>query len=89
MKDEEIYHKIEFLHFDENDFTGCYFKGHIELDQWKRIASDFLKTECDIEVSEIYTSFKKGWYKVLPDGHLKLFINKVRGSYPVMECIHD
>ena len=89
MEDEELYRKIEFLHFDDDcDCCGCYYKGHVDIVSFKRVAKDFMLKECGKEQPDNLISFKKGYYKVLPSGILHLSENKVRGSYPVMECIY-
>lgn len=91
MNDKELYREIEFLHFnDDCDCCGCYYKGHINMEQFKRVAKDFMLRECEKEQSDNLISFKKGYYKVLPNGTMRLFKDKdkVRGSFPVMECIY-
>lgn len=88
IADVEIYHKIEPLHFEDNVFMGFFYKGHIEEEQWERVAREYLRHEYEIEPSK-YTSFKKGWYKVLPNRIMMLFNKQVKGSFAVMECLHD
>lgn len=86
--DKELYHKIEPLFFDEYGFIGFFFRGHVDNEQWRRVATDYLKTEYEVEASK-YTTFKKGWYKVLPNRTMKLMNTQVKGSFAAMECIHD
>lgn len=64
-----------------------FYRGHVDEEQWKRVATDYLKTEYEIEASK-YTTFKKGWYKVLPNKIMVLLNKRVKGSFPTMECIH-
>jgi hypothetical protein len=88
LTDLEIYHKTMFLSNDD-EMLGCYFKGHCDIEQWRRVATDYLKTECGWEpVPEEYQSVKKGYYKVVPyaDGLIYHFSDeKMRGSFSVME----
>lgn len=88
MTDKELYHKIEPLFFDDCGCTGFFYRGHVDEEQWKRVATDYLKKEYEIEVSK-YTTFKKDWYKVLPNRIMIMVDKQVRGSFPVMKCIHD
>jgi len=88
MNDNELYHEIRPLFFDENDFTGFFFRGHVDMEQWRKVATEYLKNEYEIEASR-YTTFKKGWYKILPNRTMKLLNGQVRGSFAAMECIHD
>jgi len=88
LTDTELYHKIEPLFFDDSGFTGFFFRGHVDIEQWQRVATDYLKTEYEIDASK-YTTFRKGWYKVLPNGTMILLNKCVRGSFQAMECLHD
>jgi len=88
MTDEDLYYEIRPLFFDENDFTGFFYRGHVSEEQWERVATEYLKNEYEITASK-YTTFRKGWYKILPNRKMKLLDRQVRGSFPAMECIHD
>jgi hypothetical protein len=87
MSDEELYYKMQFLQNDDENL-GCFFKGHCDMEQFKRVAVDFLKTESDWEVQERYREARKGYYKVVPqrNGLIYWFSETaMRGSIPVME----
>lgn len=85
LEDKKIYFKIERLFFDESDCIGIFYRGHIDMEQWKRVATDYMKTEYEIESG---LEFRKGWYKVLPNRKMKLISRQVKGSFPAMECIY-
>lgn len=88
MTDDEMYRKMELLH-TEDKALGCYVEGHHDMDQFKRVAVDFLKTECDMTVSEQYRETRQGYHKVVPRMYrlpmLYFSVKKMRGSKPVME----
>jgi hypothetical protein len=90
MTDDEIYRDMQFLH-SEDETLGCYIEGHHDIEQFKRVAIDFLKTECGMTVSEQYREARQGYYKVIPlpgkPWWFKLHFSeqKMRGSKPVME----
>jgi len=86
MDDNELYFKIERLYFDESDCTGIFYRGHVDMEQWKRVATDYMKTEYEIESDLL--EFRKGWYKVLPNRTMVLLDRPVRGSFPAMECVY-
>jgi len=83
--DEELYFKIRRLWLDEN-CIGIFCRGHADMEQWKRVAKNFMKVEYGIESD--YLEFRKGWYKVLPNRKMALLDRRVRGSFPAMECVY-
>lgn len=88
MTDGDIYGKLELLH-TEDETLGCYVEGHHDMEQFKRVAIDFLQVECDMIVSEKYRKARLGYHKVVPRLHklpmLYFSVQKMRGSKPVME----
>lgn len=86
MEDNELYFKIRRLFFDEGDCIGVFYRGHIDMVQWKRVATEYMETE--YEVKSNLLEFRKGWYKVLPNRTMKLMDKPVKGSFPVMECVY-
>jgi len=88
LTDTELYQKIKPLFFEDYGFIGFFYRGHVDLEQWRRVATDYLKNEYEIDASK-YTTFRKGWYKVLPNGTMILLNKCVRGSFQAMECLHD
>ena len=88
LTDTELYQKIEPLFFEDYGFIGFFYRGHVDLEQWRRVATDYLKNEYEIDASK-YTTFQKGWYKVLPNGTMVLLSKCVRDSFQAMECLHD
>jgi hypothetical protein len=85
---DDIYFKIEPLNFGDCGVIGFFYRGHIDMEQWKGVATEYLKNEYESEVSK-YTSFRKGWYKVLPNRRMVLLTKHVSGSFPVMECVQE
>lgn len=84
LTDEEIYRKITTLHDDEETF-GCWMKGHCDLEQWKRVAVDWLKTECEMETPIKYQEASKGYFKVIPPHSMHFFEEPIRGGFPAMQ----
>lgn len=88
MSNNEMYRNMQPL-FTKDETLGCYIEGHHDIEQFKKVAVDFLKTECDMEVSEQYREVRQGYYKVVPRKHewpmLYFSEQKMRGSKPVME----
>lgn len=90
MTDEEIYNKIDMLHYEDDcGVYGVYMKGHCDLEQWKRVAADWLKTECEAECKEEYKEFKKGYFKAVPQpkGKAIWYFSEqpMRGATPAMK----
>lgn len=82
-----MYKKMEFLYSDD-ETLGCYIEGHYDMEQFTRVAVDFLKTECDMDVSKKYREAKKGYYKVIPHSQNSFYHfskQRMRGSKPIME----
>jgi hypothetical protein len=88
ITDEELYHKISLLNFKDDDAAGFFYKGHVDIVQWERVAKEYMEKEYGIKPSK-YTDFRKGWYKVIPNGMMLFLYNKCKGSFPVMECIYE
>ena len=93
MTDEEIYYEIQTLH-DDNETWGCYIHKHCDLEQWKRVSLDWLKTECDLTSPEKYQEFKIGYHKMIPTKERFFYTmyfskEKMRGSKPCMETIFN
>ncbi len=93
MTDQEMYSKIQFLHFD-NDCCGCALFEHSDIEQFKKVAVDFMKTEADQEISEQYRQVRVGYYKVVPAKDARFnaryhFSEKpMRGAKPVMKMVY-
>jgi hypothetical protein len=85
MDDKELYFKIERLFFCESNCIGIFYRGHLDMEQWKRVATDYMKAEYEIETG---LEFRKGWYKVLPNRTMALLDRPVKGSFPAMECVY-
>ena len=88
LTDEELYNKIQSLCDDDETF-GCYAECHCDIEQWKRVSVDWLKTECDMEVPEQYREAEKGYYKVTPQRNGRCILtfsrDSKRGAKAVME----
>jgi hypothetical protein len=84
MSDNEIYNKITTLHDDEETW-GCWMRGHCDLEQWEKVAIDWLKTECEMESKPEYQKASKGYFKVMPNHTVHFFKEPVRGGFPVMQ----
>ncbi|QNB45852.1 hypothetical protein BR63_05695 [Thermanaerosceptrum fracticalcis] len=88
MTNDEMYRKMCVLR-TEDEILGCYIEGHHDMEQFKRVAVDFLKTECDMEVPEEYRVARKGYYKIIPrfKGWSILYFSEkpMRGAKPIME----
>lgn len=92
MEDRELYNKIRSLSNDWESL-GCYVEGHYDMEQFKKVATDWLKTECEWETKEQFKRARKGYYKVVPrkgtDFGIFVFSeNKMRGSKPIMEMMY-
>lgn len=90
MTDQELYYAIQILSTDDESL-GCFYKGHCDMEQFKRVAVDFLKTECEWEVKEEYCQARKGYYKIVPRGGNLIYhfsAEKMKGSIPVMEMMY-
>ena len=85
MTDDEMYRNMHFLRNEDETF-GCYIKEHHDMEQFKRVAAEFLKTECG---ANNYREVRQGYYKVVPRTYgspiLHFSTEKKRGSKPIME----
>ena len=86
--DEDIYQKIYSMQYDEIGFLGCYMRGHCDLEQWIRVSTDWLKTECGLTDKNVkYLEFKKGYAKPIPRGEKMEWLikkDRMRGSTAIM-----
>lgn len=86
--DQKIYRETMFLRNDD-ETLGCFIKGHLETNQWRRVAIAFLKDELNwAPVPRDRQCVKKGYYKVVPRGDMLIYHfseEKMKGSFPVME----
>lgn len=92
MSDDEMYKKTEFLANDDETF-GCYIKGHQDLEQFERVAREFLKKECNMRDNE-EIEVKQGYYKVVPwrkdEGFIFYFsTTQQRGAMAITEARFD
>jgi hypothetical protein len=91
MTDDDLYRKLQFLRTDD-ETIGCYFEGHCDIEQFSRVAKDFLGKECYMDTTDEYLQIRKGYYKSVPyhDGcsYWHFFEKKIRGAKAIMEMKH-